>query len=246
LRWGDHETIVKLTELMAAGEGLGALLQMGSAAAAKVIGRESEQYAIHVGGQELPAHDPKYAPSWGTYYVGDATPGRHTQIGLVTYENGAGLPGLELPVKIERHTYAGKGEWAAKVQNIMHAAYCCGLCMFAVQRMNVHGWPEFLTAATGEEYTIEDFERIGRRVAALRGAFNMREGIAPGTHFRLPDRAKGVPPLDKGPLKDITIDLETLTREYFAAQGWDKDGRPTAQTLQDVGLADVAAAVYPE
>ncbi len=245
LRWGDHETIVRLTELMASGEGFGGLLQMGSAAAARKIGRGSEKFAIHVGGQELPAHDPKYAPSWGTYYVSDATPGRHTQLGLVAYENGPGLPGLELPVKIERHRYAGKGEYAARIQNIMHAAYCCGLCMFAIQRMNVYGWPEFLTAATGEEYTLDDFERIGRRVAALRGAFNIREGIAPATHFHLPPRAMGVPPLDKGPLQGITIDLPALTAEYYAAQGWDRSGRPTATTLREAGLADVAAEIYP-
>jgi aldehyde:ferredoxin oxidoreductase len=244
LRWGDHAAIVEATQALAEGVGFGAVLQMGSAAAARAIGRGTERYAIHVGGQELPAHDPKYAPSWGTYYVTDATPGRHTQLGLVTYENGPGLPGLTLPVAIERHQYKGKGEWAAKVQNIMHAAYCCGLCMFAIQRMDVNGWPAFLAAATGDVLTLDDFERIGRRVAALRGAFNMREGIAPKTHFKLPDRARGVPPLTKGPLEDVTIDLETLTSEYFAAQGWDELGRPTEVTLRELGLADVAAALY--
>jgi len=247
LRWGDNEAIVDLTEALARGEGfgrLGALLAKGSAAAAAEVGQGSGDFAIHVGGQELPAHDPRYAPSWGTYYVGDATPGRHTQLGLVTYENGPGLPGLELPVKIERHAYAGKGEYAARVQNIMHAAYCCGVCMFAVQRMNVHGWPEFLTAISGEEFTIHDFESIGRRVAALRGAFNMREGVAPKTHFRLPKRALGDPPLDKGPLEGVTIDIETLTREYFAAQGWDQLGRPTEATLREMGLEDAADELY--
>ena len=247
LEWGDDRTIVALTEALARGEGfgrLGELLARGSAAAAAAVGRGSEQYAIHVGGQELPAHDPKYAPSWGTYYVGDATPGRHTQLGLVTYENGPGLPGLELPVQIERHAYAGKGEWAAKIQNIMHAAYCCGVCMFAVQRMEVQGWPQFLSAVAGEEFALDDFELIGKRVAALRGAFNLREGIAPKTHFSMPDRAAGRPPLSKGPLEGITIDLETLTAEYFAAQGWDSLGRPTESTLRDLGLDDVADEVY--
>jgi aldehyde:ferredoxin oxidoreductase len=97
----------------------------------------------------------------------------------------------------------------------------------------------------GEEFTLDDFERIGRRVAALRRAFNMREGIAPRTHFRMPDRALGRPPLDRGPLVGITIDLETLTREYFAAQGWDEDGRPTDATLQELGLGAVAREVWP-
>lgn len=247
LRWGDHATIVDLTWALARGEGfgrLGRLMAMGTRAASAELGRGSEAYAMHVGGQELPAHDPKYAPSWGTYYVSDATPGRHTQLGLVTYENGPGLPGLELPSKVERHAYAGKGAYAARVLNIMHAAYCCGLCMFAIQRMNVYGWPEFLTAVSGEPFTLDDFERIGRRVAALRGAFNLREGIAPGTHFRLPGRAMGRPPLEGGPLEGITIDLATLTQEYFAAQGWDQAGRPTAATLVELGLEEAAAQVY--
>ncbi|KJS19690.1 MAG: hypothetical protein VR72_17680 [Clostridiaceae bacterium BRH_c20a] len=235
LRWGDAEVVVKLLEMMAKREGIGDLLADGSLKAMHKIGKETEEFAVQVQGQELPAHDPKFGPSWGTYYKVDATPGRHTQIGLVMYEIGAGVPGLTLPEPIERYRYKNKGTYAAKVQNILHAVYSTGVCLFAVQRVNVYAWPEFLNAVTGENYSIDEFEKIGARIATLRQAFNVREGLDVA-NFKMPGRAYGNPPLTGGPLKDITIDLDTMAKEYYGGQQWDKSGKPTTERLKKLGL----------
>ena len=59
LDWGNSEAVVALTEQIAKREGFGAVLADGSKRAAERIGKGSEQYAMHVGGRELPLHDPR-------------------------------------------------------------------------------------------------------------------------------------------------------------------------------------------
>jgi aldehyde:ferredoxin oxidoreductase len=81
LRWGDGDAVVALTEKIVKREGIGDLLADGVKRAAAKIGKGAEQYAVHVQGQELPAHDPRFIPGLAVTYRMDATPGRHTQGG---------------------------------------------------------------------------------------------------------------------------------------------------------------------
>jgi len=84
LSWGNSASMVAMTEKMGRREGFGAILADGVKAAAKKIGRGAQEYAVHIGGQELGYHDPKFgSPSLGqnppaAMYAMDATPGRHT------------------------------------------------------------------------------------------------------------------------------------------------------------------------
>ena len=76
LAWGDSRSIVRLMEQIVAREGIGDLLADGVRAAAERLGNGSEQCAIHAGGQELPMHDPRLAPSLGVHYSVEPAPGR--------------------------------------------------------------------------------------------------------------------------------------------------------------------------
>lgn len=245
LAWGDHATIVEVTKLIANRDGaLGELLADGSRVAAEKIGKNSLQYAIQIKGQELAAHDPRFGPSWGNYCKTDATPGRHTQIGLVPYENGGGIPGLDLG-KIEKYRFSGKGEAAVKVQNLMHGLFSAGLCLQVVLRSDINSWPEFFKAVLGKEYSLAEIEKAGARIAAVRQAFNIREGLEV-TAFELPGRSYGNPPLDDGPLKDVVIDVKTLTVEYYKAQQWEVEtGKPTRKRLKELGLEQIIPDLYP-
>ena len=62
-----------------AGRGIGKAIALK--VASEKIGRGSEEYAMHIQGQEFPAHDPKVGFQWALAYVLDATPGRHCQGG---------------------------------------------------------------------------------------------------------------------------------------------------------------------
>ena len=91
IRWGDHQAIVALTEMIGRREGFGDLLADGVKVAAEKIGKGSEQYAMHIGGQEIAAHDPRGGWGFAIGYGADPTPGRHNQGG------GQHPPGLDIP-----------------------------------------------------------------------------------------------------------------------------------------------------
>ena len=63
--------------------------------------RIGTEYAIHIDGEELPAHDPKFMPGLATTYLLTATPARHTQGGELLE-----APGLEMPDK-DKYEYSG-------------------------------------------------------------------------------------------------------------------------------------------
>jgi len=81
MTWGNHKAIVAMTEKLAKREGFGIVLADGAKVAADKIGKGSEKYAIHIQGQEVPAHDPKLGYHFATTYRLDPTPARHTQGG---------------------------------------------------------------------------------------------------------------------------------------------------------------------
>jgi aldehyde:ferredoxin oxidoreductase len=110
---------------------------------------------------------------------------------------------------------------------------------------NVDPIAEFMRAVTGWEVTNEELLKTGERIANIRQAFNIREGLNP-LKFKVPDRVIGKPPKKEGPLAGITIDEETMDREYLAAMDWDlKTAKPSKKKLQELGLEDVAKELWP-
>jgi len=243
LRWGDAEGIVALVRRIARREGFGDVLADGARRAAARIGPEAEPYAMHVGGEELPMHDPRLVPSAATGYKMDATPGRHTQIGAWIVELSTAVPGLvEQPQP--QHHYPGKGRVQMTLNNYFHALHSAGMCMFAGLALEATALADSLHHVTGHPFSVDEVLRTGARIAALRAAFNAREGLR-NIELQLPDRAVGKPPLSAGPTAGRTVDVDAQVRDYLEAIGWDTTtGLPTRQTLLELGLDFVASDLY--
>ena len=102
LRWGNSAAILQLTEKIIKRQGIGNILADGVKRSAMHIGKNCEQYAIHAGGQELPAHDPKLYPSLALTYSIDPTPGRHTAASIDFSAMGPirqYIPNLNIPLQ---------------------------------------------------------------------------------------------------------------------------------------------------
>jgi aldehyde:ferredoxin oxidoreductase len=118
------------------------------------------------------------------------------------------------------------------------------MCMFGWCVLSPEAVTDSLSLTTGQPFTAEDIQSTGDRIAALRTAFNLREGIR-NVDFDVPARALGSPPLAGGPLKGVTLDLDTQVQDYLDAMGWDREtGVPTKDTLQALGLDFVAADLH--
>lgn len=219
LRWGQGPAIIELTEKMARREGLGDILADGVKVAAKRIGRGSEEFSVHIGGQELGMHDPKFQPELeygaGARYVMDATPGRHTQA--------VGHTG------IQRH--------------ICNAA---GLCIIGYGVPNSDEIiANYISAATGWERSFEELSVCSERISAMRQAFNSREGINNRRDWPVHPRIQGVPAQSDGPLKGITLDMDEQMDHFLKEAGWDPETcKPTKEKLLELGLDDVAKDLW--
>jgi len=247
LRWGDHRAIIELLKKMVRREGVGEIFADGVRVAAQKIGRGSEQYAIHVLGQEVPMHDPRLSPSFATTYCTDPTPARHTQGGAAFFEMGFLKPDFyaryNIP-EIKRYDYQNKGRLHVLQSNYMHVINCAGMCLFYPLMYQDIPLIEMINAVTGWELDLDGALKIGERIHTLRHCFNLREGFSP-KDFQLPPRAAGIPPLPAGPLKDITIDVDSLVRNFYLEKGWDPEtGMPPEQALQELGLREMVEDIF--
>ena len=243
MTWGNHKSIVAMTEKLAKREGFGDVLADGVKAAAERIGRGADQYAIHVGGQELPAHDPKHAFNFATSYRLDPTPGRHF-VGS-ELSDAPGHPAGLLP-KFDLKSFSGRGGARRIGSNFHQVVVCTGMCLFVYWAFpNVDPIAEFMRAVTGWEVTDDELLQTGERISNLRQAFNIREGLNP-LEFKVSDRVLGRPPLKEGPVAGVTVDEDTMIREYLTAMDWDfKTAKPSKKKLLELGLEDVAQELWP-
>jgi len=250
LGWGNSAAIIELTEQVATRTGFGDILADGVKRAAERIGKGSEKFAIHAGGQELPMHDPRFDPTFGTAYQVEPTPGRHT-ISSDTYVMLMELhktfkeviPVKQVTLKSSKYSYDKIGEHQVLNSIYVQVANGAGACIFGLM---VGEYPlfEWINAATGWKLATQDFVTVGERILTLRHCFNVREGIRPAD-TRLKNRAVGEPPLQKGPLSGVTIDEQTLGRRYYEKLEWDYEtGLPRRERLEKLGLDGVARLLY--
>lgn len=250
-RWGKPEPIMKLIELMIKREGIGDVLADGVKKAAQKIGKGSDQFAVHAGGQELPMHDPKMDVLQGLAYEVEPTPGRHTISGFVWQElmqvhrySKSADKVKPLTSKKEKTSPHGKAKNQAVDSKLMQVVNGAGVCLFGLCCGPKYPLYEYLNAATGWGYSDEDWLLTGERIETLRHAFNLREGIR-YQDTKMHNRAKGVPSLGRGPHANTTLDTETLAREFYREMAWDfETGNPARDRLEKLGLDEVVKDIY--
>ena len=248
LAWGNYDAIVKLTEKIAKREGFGKVLADGVKAASLKIGKDSQEFAMHVGGQELPYHDSRWDPSMAITYAYNPTPGRHTQAiqDLGHKDIGNAFPGVDFSMcgGEKKNTYNGRAK-SIKIQtNIQHCINATGICWFAFQSTDFTTHMKYLSAITGWDIDIEEYHTTGERIMNLRQAFNLREGINQ-LDYKIPKRMLGIPPLKEGKTKGITLDFDLMTKEFYEEMDWDlKTSRPSKNKLKELGLNWLIADIY--
>jgi aldehyde:ferredoxin oxidoreductase len=237
LTWGNHRSVVELTDRICRREGIGDLLADGVMRAAEKIGGNAPGYAMHVGGQEIPGHNPIATPSQGTTYLSNATPARHTQ-GSEAH-HGEGL----LP-EFDPHKPESLAKAYQRGSDFQHILACTGMCLFVNMCLpHVNGLRDFLNVLTGWDTTLEELVETGERIAAMRQAFNVREGQSLADRS-IAGRMLGKPPFPRGPLAGVSVDAPRNVREYLKLMKWDETtGFPDKRRLEELGLGDVARQI---
>jgi aldehyde:ferredoxin oxidoreductase len=237
LKYGDPEPMLKLIEKIGNREGLGDILAEGVKRAAEKIGKGSEDYAIHVKGQEIPGYEPRAMKCQGMGYA-LSNVGAHHHLGYASQEIGNPRPRLLDPVADE-----DKGD-ILKYNNDFTAAFeLSNVCAYPIDNLE---WIDLdlvgkmLVAALGEpKFESEDYLwHVGEKVYNLERCFNIREGFT-RKDDTLPKRFYTEPL--KGGVHDgqIIRKPDTIIDEYYEARGWDSNGIPTTATLTRLGLQKV-------
>ena len=235
LGWGNEESIFSLIQKIGKGEGFGGLLGEGVKRAAGHMGGETDFYAMHIKGLELPGYDPRgvkgYALSMATSNIG----GSHMY----------GRPREELSGIVDPFTEEGKGPAIAQVQKEQALEDSLIACTFGNTGLDLRMYSELLTAATGiEEFKdTESLLKTGERIVCIERCFNVREGFG-RIDDSLPKRMISEPLMNAGPSTgQVVKDLDKLLDEYYEALGYTGEGIPTVDKLKDLGIEELAKEI---
>jgi aldehyde:ferredoxin oxidoreductase len=230
--WNKSDYILPLLELMVNREGIGNILADGVYVAALKIGKGSEQYAMMANGQELPMHDARHTKGLALTYLTDPTPGRHTAAGIDFANFGPINKFVQNIVFTNSKDPFEKGKYQAEYAKFKQSFNALGFCEFS-QWMGRYPLFELLKAVFDWDLTPEDVFQVGHRIQTLRQMFNAREGAI---RHEAPGRVIGDPPMTKGPVKGISLDLELMAKGYYSAIGFQDNGIPLAETLKQLNM----------
>ncbi len=226
MKFGSSEALIRLTEATAYREGFGDELAEG----AKLMGEKFKNPHVFMGskGQEFPAYDPRGFQGMGVAYATCNRGACHLR---------AWTPGPETST-MDPHTPNGKSEWVVHEQNRTTAHDNTGLCLFIGGAGGpLESFVPCTAAATGVDYTVDEFIKIGERTWNIEKLFNLRAGLTKADDS-LPKRLLNEPH-KSGPSKGVTVDLDAMLPIYYKERGWDEEGVPSPDKLRELGLASL-------
>ncbi|MCM2358574.1 MAG: aldehyde dehydrogenase [Geobacteraceae bacterium] len=121
-------------------------------------------------------------------------------------------------------------------QEMMHyiddaLGQCAGLSSFPLKPpYHIHNYPKFISAGAGIDMDKEKLTQAARRYRTLVRAINIRRGMR---------RVDEQPPANHWKNRFPELEKELLD-SYYQLKGWNEDGIPTRETLDQLGLGYVS------
>lgn len=252
LTWGNAKGIVELVRKIGLREGVGKLLSEGVRIASEKIGNGSQEFAMHVKGLELALQEPRGKKGQAlTNAIGPRGAAHTETVPDPAFMRKNAFPeiGIINPVSV-LEVGKKKAYIVLKGQDIRNLVDLFGGCGHVFEPWNpvssLTVIKEFINAATGLNYDIEELMTVAERANNIARAFNVREGMNKKDDT-LPKRMSE--PLPEGPSKGETIsqnDLDVMLKEYYRLRGWDSKGIPTRKVLDKLGLSHIAEGLTKE
>ena len=238
LRFGNSEIILAILENISnKNDKLGRLLAEGSRIASESLGRNSQDWAMHVKGLEMPGYEPR---SLKTMALGLAVSTRgacHNRSSAYEADFSDRVDRLEADALRGRITADGE-DFSVILDSLIW-------CKFLRKAFDDF-WDESaasLNLINGWDVTPAELRKAGERVNNLKKLFNIREGWT-RPDDTLPQRVL-TEPLADGVAAGIGLsksDLDMMIAAYYQDRGWNPDGAIPDEKLQDLGLPTSA---YP-
>lgn len=226
LKWGDATSIVEWMRKLGRAEGFGKKLAMGSYRLADSYG--VADLSMSVKKLEIPAYDPRGIQGQGLQYATSNRGGCHVRGYLISPEI------LALPEKLDRFELEGKAVWAKIFQDLTASIDSLGMCLFTSFALGAKEYADLTNAVCGTSHTADSVLEAGERIWNIERQFNLEAGVSPDQD-KLPKRLLEEP-IPEGPSKGWVHKLSDLLPEYYELRGWTKDGYPTEERLEKLGL----------
>ncbi|HAE41446.1 MAG TPA: aldehyde ferredoxin oxidoreductase [Clostridiales bacterium] len=245
LEFGNEDVLLQLVEDIAYKRDLGALLAKGVMKMSEILGEGTEDFAMHVKGQELPMHDPRGKTGVGLAYSLSPTGADHMQAAHDTMMAAEGpvleagrVLGLTKPVDV--HGYGTeKAYFYSTLEKWWSFLNMVGVCFFIPQPRGsfpIDKFLDLLNLATGWDVDVEEAMEVGERGINLARIINYEMGVNESTED-LPERL--YQPLENGASKGKALDKDAfhdMKKSYYELMGWDESGKPKEEILKKMGL----------
>ncbi|MFC2032813.1 aldehyde ferredoxin oxidoreductase family protein [Chloroflexota bacterium] len=243
LRFGNASAMLQMIRQIALRQGLGSILAEGVTRASKKISPASEEFAIHIKGQELPMCEPRWKQGMGIGFVMSPTGADHCHnMHDSSYEapspllEGMKALGILEPVPVNDLS-------TAKIRLLIYSSLwrhflnCAVCCYFVIELGLVRHemMADLVRSVTGWNTSSFELMKIGERAVNLARAFNHREGLT-SQDDEMPSRFFS--PLNSGNLQGVLLDQEAFHKAkeiYYSMMGW-PHGTPSPGKLGEMGI----------
>ncbi|MCY4654109.1 MAG: aldehyde ferredoxin oxidoreductase family protein [Dehalococcoidia bacterium] len=235
LRFGNAEIILPCLESISnKNDKLGDLLADGSRIASHVIGRHSQDWAMHVKGLEMPGYEPRSLKTMALALAVSTRGACHNRSSAYEADFSNRVNRLESDSRRGRITADGE-DFSAVLDSLIW-------CKFLRKAFDDF-WEESATSLnliTGWDVTPDELRRAGERINNLKKLFNIREGWT-REDDTLPARVLSEP-LPDGVAAGVRLspsDLDMMVAAYYQARGWNTDGSIPDQKLRELDLLNI-------
>ncbi|MBT9597481.1 MAG: aldehyde ferredoxin oxidoreductase family protein [Vitreoscilla sp.] len=225
-KFGSAAALAHFAEITAKGEGFGKEIGQGSKRLTAKYGHPD--LSMSVKGQEFPAYDSRGIQGMGLAYATSNRGACHLRGYTVASEV------LGIPVKTDPLTAEGKPELVKAFQDATAAFDSAGICIFTSFAWGLADVAPQVAAACGDEFSLENMEKIGERIWNMERDFNNKAGFTSKDDM-LPKRLL-TEPAQTGPAKGLVNKLPEMLPKYYAVRGWTADGQLTPETRARLGL----------
>lgn len=232
LDWGDYREVRRLIVDIAHRRGLGSFIAEGVMRMSRGLGKETQEFAMHVKGLEVSAYDCHAAPGMALAYATSPIGAHHKDAWIISYEVRTDRLGYTRE-KVERLIY---------LQDIRGGMFesltTCRLPWVEVG-LDVEYYVKLLALATGISWTINEVRVVGHRIYTLIRAFWIREYAGWTREMDYPPPRWFKHPLTRGPYAGRKLDFEkfnAMLSTYYELRGWDERGVPRRETLTKLKL----------
>ncbi len=223
--FGQRKGIWTIIEKISRREGLGDELAEGSLRFAQKY--TAPELAMQVKGLDIPAFDPRGMKGQALGYITSNRGACHQRANMMTVEL------LGLPEQVDRFSEENKAPLVVHQQNLNCILDSLIVCKFTLFALAEGFYKEMLSAVTGEEYSRDDFFKIGERIWNLERLFNTAAGFS-RENDTLParfGRENG-----SGPASGNVVNEEIMLDEYYKIRGWNENGIPEESKLKELEL----------